>query len=84
MSNSTAFLTLQTTRILDTLYVSFSATCLHSAISFRVNRGLSLDGVVGGALAECLINEDYSTDFINDLIDEVLASVRIASLNRSL
>ncbi len=82
--NTLVFLTTQIQSLLNIHFMNYSSNTLQQALSLRIRRGLSLEGVIGGALAEVLIEADYSPDFINDFIESAIQTITLASLERSI
>ena len=82
MSHSTVSLNATLQSLLSVFLVNVPSASLQTALRLRADRGRSFEHVVGGALAECLIEAGYETEFINGVIDAVLDSAFRDSLER--
>lgn len=74
--NSVDFLTNQVSVILRTYEVAHSYEGLRSEIHLRVNRGRSFAEIIGGAMANYLIQTQYHPDLINGAIEAAIATIQ--------
>ena len=79
---SITFLTNEVSATLRDHGIAHSVDGVKDEIALRVNRARSFAEIVGGTLANYLIQTDISPDLINALIDRAIERIQIKSLEK--
>ena len=73
---SITFLTNEVSATLRDHGIAHSVDGVKNEIALRVNRARAFDEIVGGTLANYLIQTDWSADIINALIDRAIETIQ--------